>query len=80
MDYSGSSKNFSVKVFPGGKLQICGCRSYEEAYELIIRILDQLKKADAIDEDADIEWLDPQTINYRFELGSMLIFEDSVKS
>jgi TATA-box binding protein (TBP) (component of TFIID and TFIIIB) len=75
VDYSGGVKNFSVKMFPVGKLQICGCRSYEESYQLIIRLVKALKKSGAVNSDIDIEWIDPQTINYRFALGFRVNFK-----
>ena len=69
IDYSGGGKNFSIKLFPVGKLQICGCRSQEESYQLVSRILKELKKSGSISENAEIEWIDPQTINFRFHIG-----------
>lgn len=69
IDYSGGGKNFAIKLFPVGKLQICGCRSQEESYQLVTRILKELKQSGSISETAEIAWIDPQTINYRFNLG-----------
>ena len=71
LDYSGGTKNFAIKVFSGknsnSKFQICGCRSYEELYSLVAILLYDLKNANTINRDAEIEWIDPSTIHYNFE-------------
>lgn len=77
IDYSGGNKNFSIKVFTGvddkknpvGKFQICGSRSYDETTSLILIIFNELKEIEATEDDNEIVWIDPATINYGFSFG-----------
>jgi len=69
VDFSAGEKNFSIKIFGNGKLQFCGCRSYEEAEELTKRILFHLKESGGIPYEAEIKKIEPQRINYHYNLG-----------
>lgn len=63
------NKNIAVKIFPKGRFLLNGFLNEESANEYSYTLLDLLKDCGACDEDTNICWLSPQTINYKYHIG-----------
>lgn len=63
------NKNISAKIFPGGRFLLNGFLREDVAEDYAFYLLDLLKDCGACDEDATLDWLSAQTINYKYHIG-----------
>lgn len=66
IDFSFCHKNVSIKIFPNGKFLYNGFTELDLANDFTEYLKDVLIGCGAMDEDAEIAWSCPQTINYKY--------------